>query len=146
MRPLEFDGEVRDTSGRLGQRKVCIRGGAELTRIDRETSRELGCHWLELAETTPRVCHIEAPTRDALRKASVARVATSSTMTGVFRHAAVPHRPISGATGKGEIARIQSGEIFGPAFGQSFFSVWIYQQDHRFLMALPDNQWRRTAD
>ena len=36
MRPLEFDGEVRDTSGRLGQREVCIRGGAGLTRIDRE--------------------------------------------------------------------------------------------------------------
>ncbi len=36
MRPLEFDGEVRDTSGRLGQREVGIRGGAGLTRIDRE--------------------------------------------------------------------------------------------------------------
>src|SRR5271167_2855670 len=36
MRPLEFDGEVRDTSGRLGQREVCIRGGAGLSGIDRE--------------------------------------------------------------------------------------------------------------
>src|SRR5258708_36946523 len=36
MRPLELDGELRDTSGRLGQREVCIRGGAGLTRIDRE--------------------------------------------------------------------------------------------------------------
>src|SRR5271163_4098420 len=36
MRPLDFDGEVRATSGRLRQREVCIRGGAGLTRIDRE--------------------------------------------------------------------------------------------------------------
>src|SRR5258708_12828237 len=36
MRSLEFDGEVRDTSGRLRQREVCIRGGAGLTRIDCE--------------------------------------------------------------------------------------------------------------
>ena len=36
----------------------------------------------------------------------------SGTMTGVFKQAAVPHRPTSGATGSGAIARIHS---FGAA-------------------------------
>ena len=49
MGPLEFDGEVRDTSGGLGQREVCIRGGAGLTRIDcerPENSVVIGQNWL----------------------------------------------------------------------------------------------------
>jgi hypothetical protein len=42
-------------------------------------------------------------------------------MMHVFKLAAVPHSPTSGATGTGDITRIQSGDIAGPALGQSVF-------------------------
>src|SRR5258708_7864755 len=47
-------------------------------------------------------------------------VATSGTITRVFKNAAVAHNPPSRATGTGAIARVQSRGTFGPAVGQSF--------------------------
>src|SRR5215831_9510224 len=66
-----------------------------------------------------RIAFLRASPRYSSRQMD--SLATSGTITRAFKKAAVPHKPVSAATGKGVIARSQSLGTFGPAVGHSLF-------------------------
>jgi len=99
--------------GRFNQREVVIRRHPALGRVDRESPEDLPVFVTIGCDQPARIPRLSARSRYPSSQNRL--VATSGTMTRVFRAPAVLQRPESGSISSGLIARVHSWGTFGPA-------------------------------